>query len=120
MGNTHTFGEVIGGNLSRIDVALTHRDIVKDLPQVGFGDFIGIDLKEKIRIIGVVGSIGFEGYKSIQPLGMSVDVRESIMPDLEDVVYSTVIKKAIVDVLEGTMPAFTNRRDKYNRYQATI
>jgi hypothetical protein len=99
MGNTQAIGEVIGGNLSRIDVALTHQDIVKDLPQVGFGDFVGIDLKEKIRIIGVIGSMGFEGYKSIQPLGMSADVRESIMPDLEDVVYSSVTKKAIVPIL---------------------
>jgi hypothetical protein len=99
MGKTPALGEVIGGNLSRIEVALTHQDIVKDLPQVGFGDFVGIDLKEKIRIIGVVGSIAFEGYKSIQPLGMSADVRESIMPDLEDVVYSSVIKKATVPIL---------------------
>ncbi len=99
MGNSSAIGEVIGGNLSSLDVALTHQEVVKDTPLIGLGDYVGINLRERIRVIGVVGSIGFEGYRTIQPLGMPTDVRESVMPDLEDVVYSSVIKKAVVPVL---------------------
>ena len=84
-------GEVIGGSLNLLEIALFSPKTKRELAEVSLGDFIQIKTGN-LRIVGVVGFMRFDVIGQVQPVGMAPEERKAILPDLEDVVYGNVLK----------------------------
>ena len=91
-------GEIIGGAIDSLIGALINKEITKNIPEVGFGDFIEIPTDE-FDIIGMVSYMKFETYGQVQPLGLPPTERRAILPDIEDVVNANTRKIISIPVL---------------------
>jgi len=118
--NLSSMGEVIEGELTKLVVALHDRKVKPLAAQPRLGDFVWIQTNE-IRIFGVVSHMRFHTREHPQPLGLTPEQVKAVLPDIEDVVYASVLKLVDVPVIgyaEGrrvyqmTPPSLPNIHDE--------
>ena len=119
MSTAEDVGEVIGGSLNLLEIALFSPKTKRELAEVSLGDFIHIKTGN-LRIVGVVGFMRFDVIGQVQPVGMIPEERKAILPDLEDVVYGNVLKIVSLpvigyfdgnDVVQGLPPRLPDIHD---------
>ncbi len=91
-------GEIIGGAIDNLIGALLRKEVTKNIPDIGFGDFIIIRTAD-FEIIGIISYLKFETYGQVQPIGLPPSERRAILPDLEDIVNANTRKVVAIPVL---------------------
>jgi len=91
-------GEVVDGELGKLVIALHNPKAQPNAPQLRLGDFVTIETSS-IQIVGIVSHMAFKQREQPQPLGLTSEQRLSVMPDIEDVVYASVLKLASIPII---------------------